>query len=408
MAWVVKIERCRCRSCGWSQTRQRPKTCPECSAEAVVAEERWVRYRASYRDPSGNVRSRNFRRKEDAKSFLNKTETTINEKTYRDPDEGKVRFGDYFEKLLATDDLAPSTRLLYRTEYRLHVEPAFGRVELRAITPKAIREHLGSLRSRGVGDRTRQSVRGVISRTLSQAVDDGILATNPAAFRTKRNTARGTMRRKVRVLRPEEVEAIAEAIDPRYRALVLTAAYGALRFGEAAGLRKRDLKLLERKLHIEGSVVQVGGRVERVDETKTEGSLRHVSIPASIAEELARHLTTYRVASDDGLVFTAPGGGPLSRTVFRNRVWLQAAREAGIDPRPRFHDLRHTGVAMAIAAGAHPKTIQSWVGHSSIKTTMDVYGHLYDEAEEELAARLDELRIGAVTPGRKVMEVVSR
>jgi integrase len=62
-------------------------------------------------------------------------------------------------------------------------------------------------------------------------------------------------------------------------------------------------------------------------------------------------------------------------------------RRAGVEA--RFHDLRHAGVAMAIAQGAHPKVIQRWAGHTKITTTMDVYGHLYDGAEQELGDGLD-------------------
>lgn len=250
-------------------------------------------------------------------------------------------------------------------------------------------------------------VHRIISGTLAKTVREGLVTSNAAA----RLELERPRRRPTRVLRPEEVEAIADAIEPRYRVLVLTAAYGALRFGEAAGLRKRDLRLLERKLQIDGSVIQVGSKVERVESTKTEGSLRQVAVPPFLADELARHLAGFPVATDNDLLFTAPAGGPLSRTVFRNRVWVPACLRAGLaeadrspggrfkgwkEPPPRFHDLRHTGVAMAIKANAHPRTIQAWVGHSSIKTTMDVYGHLYDEAHEELAAGLEALRTAAL------------
>jgi integrase len=216
-----------------------------------------------------------------------------------------------------------------------------------------------------------------------------------------------------------EAESIADSIDQRYRALVLVSAFGALRFGEAAGLRKRDVGL--RKLRIHGSVVQVGSKVERVERTKTEDSLREVSVPASVMEELARHITELGVEDDDALLFPAPNGGPLSRTLFRSRVWVPACERAGLavaerSPSgsfrgwkvrpPRFHDLRHTGVALAIKAGAHPRTIQTWVGHSSISTTMNIYGHLYDEAHEELASGLDAERVAALA-SREVTDVIA-
>ena len=55
----------------------------------------------------------------------------------------------------------------------------------------------------------------------------------------------------------------------------------------------------------------------------------------------------------------------------------------------RFHDLRHTSVALAIAAGAHPKSIQARMGHSSINVTLDRHGHLLPELDEAIATSFD-------------------
>ena len=51
----------------------------------------------------------------------------------------------------------------------------------------------------------------------------------------------------------------------------------------------------------------------------------------------------------------------------------------------RFHDLRHSSVALAIAEGAHPKAIQARMGHSSINVTLDRYGHLFPELDQAIA-----------------------
>jgi integrase len=74
---------------------------------------------------------------------------------------------------------------------------------------------------------------------------------------------------------------------------------------------------------------------------------------------------------------------------------------AGLPAEVRFHDLRHTCAALLIAQGAHPKAIQAHLGHSSIQVTMDRYGHLFPDALEQLADRLDAARTLARTdPGR--------
>src|SRR3546814_9767266 len=70
-------------------------------------------------------------------------------------------------------------------------------------------------------------------------------------------------------------------------------------------------------------------------------------------------------------------------TLFRSSHFAKARTAAGVSC--RFHDLRHTSVALAIAAGAHPKAIQSRMGHSSINVTLDRYGHLFPELDEAIA-----------------------
>jgi integrase len=54
----------------------------------------------------------------------------------------------------------------------------------------------------------------------------------------------------------------------------------------------------------------------------------------------------------------------------------------------RFHDLRHTYASLLINQGEHPKYIQNQMGHSSIKVTMDVYGHLMEDTNPEAASKL--------------------
>jgi integrase len=67
----------------------------------------------------------------------------------------------------------------------------------------------------------------------------------------------------------------------------------------------------------------------------------------------------------------------------------QAAKNGTIPKALRFHDLRHTCVALLIAQGAHPMAIKERLGHSSITVTIDQYGHLIPSIDEALAEGLD-------------------
>src|SRR4030095_11329024 len=89
-------------------------------------------------------------------------------------------------------------------------------------------------------------------------------------------------------------------------------------------------------------------------------------------------------------VFTAPGGGPLRVRSFRARFLVPATRAAGLHGL-RIHDLRHTALALWIAAGATPKDVAVRAGHTSVSFTLDRYGHLYPESDAMLRDRLDAL-----------------
>jgi len=100
----------------------------------------------------------------------------------------------------------------------------------------------------------------------------------------------------------------------QYRALVLVGAYAGLRWGEAAGLRRRDIDPMRSRIHVVHTAVEVRGRVTLDNEPKTTRSNRSVPVARSIMRRLEEHLFEFVDASADSLVFTAPGGGPLFRS----------------------------------------------------------------------------------------------
>lgn len=114
-------------------------------------------------------------------------------------------------------------------------------------------------------------------------------------------------------------------------------------------------------------------------------SRRKLSVPQFLVDELRGHLSE---APPSDFVFCTLEGHPLRRNNFRRRYWLPAVEEGGLAPF-RFHDLRHTCAGLLIAQGAHVKEIEMRLGHASITTTMNVYGHLLPSLDERLAAGLD-------------------
>jgi integrase len=121
---------------------------------------------------------------------------------------------------------------------------------------------------------------------------------------------------------------------------------------------------------------------------KTRAGYRRVGLPRIVVEALVDLLA--RPGSANDLVFVGPQGGTLRLATFRHRIWRPATRAAGLDGL-RIHDLRHTAVALWIAAGANSKEVAARAGHTSVSFTLDRYGHLYPEADQALRDRLDAL-----------------
>jgi integrase len=205
----------------------------------------------------------------------------------------------------------------------------------------------------------------------------------------------------MRFLTAEEVDALADTIDARYRALVLLLGFCGLRAGEALALRERDVDFIGRKVKVRRTLTDTSAGLGFGD-PKTEQSTREVTAPMFVIEALSQSVKEFG-PGEDGLIFQAPeGGGPVSLTNFRRRAWKNALKATGLGPL-RIHDLRHTAVALAIEQGAHPKDIQKRMGHSSIEITMDRYGHAWDSADEAIADGFDAARKARGETG-KVLE----
>jgi len=261
-------------------------------------------------------------------------------------------------------------------------------------------DHAQELGNVGVVSQVQASVRkvyNVLRSILGAAEESGVIGRSPCI-----GIKLGAPRRvEPRFLSPGEIARLANTIAERHRALVLLAAYGGLRFGELTGLKIDRVDFLRSRLTVQDSIVEVGGHLHR-GPTKT-GPARMVTLPRFLTEALAAHVAAF--PSEDGLMFTGREGGPIRRTAFMARHFRPSVAKAGLAPL-RFHDLRHTAAALAIQSGAHPKAIAERLGHASITTTLNQYGHLFPALDEELAARLD--NVGRPFAGRDEDGIASR
>jgi len=196
-----------------------------------------------------------------------------------------------------------------------------------------------------------------------------------------------------------EVQALAGKVPSRYRALVLTLAFGGLRFGEATALRRRDVSAVT--VTVTRSVRRVGG-AWLVGPPKTEAGVRTVALPAFVAAALAAHLDEHVRVEPTALVFGTSSGNFLAVSNF-NSTFRRAVDAYGLDP-VRVHELRHTGSTLAAATGASTKDLMHRLGHSSPAAAL-IYQHASTGRDSEIARALDALvtdpNVVALRPRRK-------
>jgi integrase len=276
--------------------------------------------------------------------------------------------------------------------FRLHILPRFGSMPLVAITQYEVRVWVTHATRQGLAASTVRRAYQLLGKVLGAAVDAGMIAQNPC----RRVPLPRIERREMRFLTAAEVARLADSIRPGHRALVLLGAYGGLRIGEMAGLRRGRVDLDHGMVEVVEIVTEVSGYLH-FGPPKTRAGYRRVGLPHLVVEALTEQLAS--PGSGDDLVFVGPQGGTLRLAGFRHRIWRPAVRAAGLDGLG-IHDLRHTAVALWIAAGANPKEVAARAGHTSVSFTLDRYGHLYPDADQALRDRLDALLALPGTPVR--------
>lgn len=332
---------------------------------------------ARYRGPDGRQHSKSFSRKVDAEKWLTLEEGRAFRGEWIDPNAGAVRYDKWADQWLAgLHSIGPKTKAGYESLLRSRVLPRFGQVELRRITSAAVREWVTDMSTEGLSAaRIRQALQ-VLRASLNVAVEDGLIARNPAA----RVRAPRVEKRRQRFLTAFELERLASEAG-EYAALIRLLGWSGLRWGEAVALRVGAIE--GRRVMVAESATEVAGQLV-FGPTKTHEN-RAVILPRFVARQLP-----IEGRDPDELLFTAPSGGPLRHSNFIRRVWNPAVAAAGVAEDLVIHDLRDTAASLAISSGASIKAVQRMLGHASAAMTLDTYGSLFEEDLEALADRLDE------------------
>lgn len=338
-------------------------------------------YRVRYRTPGrGQTDKRGFKTKRDAQQWANNVEVSKLTGDYIAPSLGRITVDELSADWLARKKqaTAASHYRMLESAWRVHVKPAWGSVSVADVDVLGIEAWIAGMSAKGAGATTVLRAHGVLSGILAAAVKAKRLAANPA--KGIEGLPRKTAKRRV-YLSADDVHRLAGE-SGEYRPLVLVLAYCGLRWGEAIGLRVRDVEFLRRRLSVSENAVQVGVR-HAVGPTKGRKA-RSVPVPVFVLNALS---VQCKDKAPGDLVFAGRDGGYLPRPKSSNGWFTRAVKAAQVQAITP-HDLRHTCASLAVSAGVNVLALQRMLGHTSAKITLDTYADLFDDDLDAVAVTL--------------------
>lgn len=346
------------------------------------------RYQVRFRDPATRQLAPapfTFRTIGEASSWLARAEADLLRGERLERYSSTETLADYSEAWLDHRVLRPRTVELYRGLLDRHILPVLGGLELGQIAPATVRSwHAQLSRAERPGPVTVAKSYRLLRTICETAVSDDILSRNPCSIKgasSEHSPERPT-------LSIEQVDAIAAAIERRYRGMVLLATWCTLRLGEVMALTRSDVDLEMPSVSVTKSVAELKSGERRVGPPKTTAGVRSVAIPPHVVPAISDHLAEFTGPRDEDLMFVGVRGLPVRRnSVYA--AWKRACGEVGLEG-VRFHDLRHTGATLAAATGASTKELMARLGHSSSAAAIR-YQHASTSRDLVIASRLSEL-----------------
>jgi integrase len=328
------------------------------------------RWQASYRKLDGRETAKTFDRLLDARRWRREGLAAKDRGEYVDPKLGRVTVREFGEQWRTAQlHHRKTTSQLVESVMRLHVYPYIGDKRMNRVLRTDIEALVKRWVADGAAPTTVGSSRFVVLRALFKAaVRCDVIRKSP----TDGVKLPEVIDAKITPLTAEQVEALASAIDPRFRALVLLGNGCGPRISEARGLTEPNISWFTGEIAI---TQQLSDRAPYplvpLKNSKRRPS-RVVPMPQYVHEALSRHIEVYGLGERD-LVFTSPRGGPMAASKI-SAPFRAACRKTGLPDSVTFHTLRHSYASEALAQGLSTVEVAELIG-DSVAMVEQTYGH---------------------------------
>lgn len=347
------------------------------------------RVQAVYRDSEHRQRSETFSTKRAARAWLVEQQSSQQDGTWVDPAGPKTTVAEWAGLWLeGRQGKAPRTRAKDLSYLKSQILPKWGTWQLGQIDTHHVRGWLAQMSAAGAAPESVSNYYATFRQIMEQAAEQRLIPRNPC--RLRRGDKPTPRPKRWVVLNPEQCDVLVALAPDRFKALIRLAYWSGMRWSELAALQWTEVDLAR------GTV-----RVERAVESENPWSYgppkggprgrRTITLDPKTVKILEAHLA---LVGRGQAVFTAPEGGPLGASVFRQRVWAGSGerngrkardgivKQAFLDPEPTFHDLRHSHATLMVELGMDINTLSERLGHARTSITQDRYVHGRRDATE--------------------------
>ncbi|MDH2407173.1 tyrosine recombinase XerC [Streptomyces chitinivorans] len=308
----------------------------------------------------------------DAQRWLDEETASLVTGQYVNPKDRKVTVDEWCDKWLVGYATRRPSTVRQAKVHLARIRKEFGPLPLASVKPSMVRAWLARLKKEGRKDSYVYALHNRLSQVMTDAVHDGLVTRNPCS----RRTSPGGGKPRPYVATTEQVWALYEAFEERYRLAVLLGAFAGLRVGEVCGLRRVDVDFTAREIR---PSVQYPA-----EPLKTDMSREAIPVPGALLELLPRP-----AEGGPSTVLAQDGGEQVSPWAIERQIRAVRPKVPGLPEGFRYHDLRHYYASLLIASGADVKVVQHRLRHASAKTTLDTYGHLWPDSDESTRAAVE-------------------
>jgi integrase len=323
-------------------------------------------------------------------------------KTCMDSERGSFNPGatqtleQYLESWLVTikPSIRPGTHYQYTMTCRNYLLPMLGHLRLNQVRPNLIQQMYATYLNKGLGPRTVEVIHAVIHRALAQALKLELIDRNPVDATTPPRVEVKEMQIYDEVQVGQFLMAAKGDVN---EALYQLAIATGLRQSELLGLKWSDLDTQKRTLNVQRQLRRCGIKGDLYTPPKTKNGRRTIVLGGTTLAKLQEHWWRQNEArivagdhwQENDLIFPTPTGTPKNQSnLFRQ--FKAMIEKAGL-PEIRFHDLRHTAASLLLNHGVPAIIVSRRLGHYKVSMTLDIYGHLIPEMQDDAARLIDEL-----------------